>query len=1057
MMRTLALAGCVASAAGVAAGQQYDLGAVPQVAEGFKVAIVAKEPMLLHPSALCFDAKGRLFVGGGPQFRVPTKETPPDEIKILVDRDGDGVADEARVFATGFNSIQAMAWKGRDLYVANAPDLTVVRDLDGDDEADEYVLVYTGLGHLRHGLHGFNFAPDGKLYMSQGDSQVQGHAPKPFRDLHHVKATPGAPDVQEPKVFKKGEYKHSFIDKWPSGEGGILRCDDLGRNLEIYARGKRNPWDIGYSDTFDWVATDNDDGPEHDRITNPFFGAHFGKVHAWSYSWEGKDNPATVPASQMFPVANGSGVGVVFYDSEQFPERYRKTFIIGDWQEKLLFVFRPTWDGAHMVGREKLEVLVTAKPKENKSLFRPTDVEVGPDGAVYVAGWGSDYGSKWAGGKKNIGLNEGRVFKIWYGGSPLIAREKWWPAKRGKKVEDWTFAELAEDLGSQIPAWRTNAQEELVRRGEGMKWALHGMLAEKITTQQETWILWTLGRILDRQSGRLLFLMLDDKASLNRRVQVLRIFAHRKDRDLAGVVAAFATSEQPRVRFEAAQTLRQIGSEADAKHLIEAAAGETDRLCFYAQWRALGELLPEEKLFGLLKDSRAPVRRAGLLALMEVDALTEEEVIPFTLDPDPAVARLATLHMSKVSKTGATALTLDPPGGEFREKLAVTLTTAIKEAVLRYTLDGSPVTPQSPKYEGALTLDKETKLNVGLFRGDTKLGSASGTYRRITEEEYRRRLFVEGVKAATKKNYRVVPNGLREGTLVYTDRKFTFTTIPQHLKGATYVRTANDDKAGRSADHLTFSVNHDVTVYVAHDSRIKARPEWMNIGRPGGFVDGGASLKTSDTTFKLFKKDFKAGAVTLGGNFVNGNDARASSMYQVVVTKAGDAARPQYDTKAEQVVALAGDAKRGREIFVKDGGVGCFNCHVVDGKGTAVGPDLADFGLRADRAHAIESILNPSAKIVDGFLQTVVETKDGDQFYGIPRAETARQLTIQQGDGQPVTVEKDRIANRRVLNESAMPSNFNELLSPQDVADVVAWLLTLRKPADGNAPPADEN
>ena len=89
--------------------------------------------------------------------------------------------------------------------------------------------------------------------------------------------------------------------------------------------------------------------------------------------------------------------------------------------------------------------------------------------------------------------------------------------------------------------------------------------------------------------------------------------------------------------------------------------------------------------------------------------------------------------------------------------------------------------------------------------------------------------------------------------------------------------------------------------------------------------------------------------------------------------------------------------------------------------------------------------------------ESVVETKDGDQFYGIPRAETAKHLTIQQGDGQPVIVDKSKITSRRVLNESAMPSNFNELMSPQEVTDVVAWLLTLKKPLDGNAPPADEN
>ena len=59
----------------------------------------------------------------------------------MIDSDGDGVADKSKIFATGFNCIQGLAWHGKDLWVGNSPDLTVVRDLDGDDVADEYVLL----------------------------------------------------------------------------------------------------------------------------------------------------------------------------------------------------------------------------------------------------------------------------------------------------------------------------------------------------------------------------------------------------------------------------------------------------------------------------------------------------------------------------------------------------------------------------------------------------------------------------------------------------------------------------------------------------------------------------------------------------------------------------------------------------------------------------------------------------------------------------------------------------------------------------------------------------
>ena len=83
---------------------------------------------------MAFDVRGRLFVGMGPQYRNPTPETPGDSVVIVTDADGDGVAETAKVFATGFNAVQGLAWRGRDLWVANAPDLTIVRDLDDDDD-----------------------------------------------------------------------------------------------------------------------------------------------------------------------------------------------------------------------------------------------------------------------------------------------------------------------------------------------------------------------------------------------------------------------------------------------------------------------------------------------------------------------------------------------------------------------------------------------------------------------------------------------------------------------------------------------------------------------------------------------------------------------------------------------------------------------------------------------------------------------------------------------------------------------------------------------------------
>ncbi|MEK9986606.1 MAG: hypothetical protein VW879_17850, partial [Opitutae bacterium] len=91
------------------------------------------------------------------------------------------------------------------------------------------------------------------------------------------------------------------------------------------------------------------------------------------------------------------------------------------------------------------------KPKEGKSLFRPTDIAVAPSGALYVAGWGAHYGSVYAsfgGADSRAKKNYGRVFRIFHKERPLHKKKDWLTAKRSKPHSRWTFQELLDDLGA---------------------------------------------------------------------------------------------------------------------------------------------------------------------------------------------------------------------------------------------------------------------------------------------------------------------------------------------------------------------------------------------------------------------------------------------------------------------------------------------------------------------------------------------------------------------------------------------------------------------------------
>ena len=343
--------------------------------------------------------------------------------------------------------------------MANSPDLTVVRDLDGDDEADEYVRIYTDLGNLEHGLHGLNFFPDGKLYMSKGNSkgltQPGRIAPKPFRDLWGVKAPAGSPDFPTPITYTKNDYQHAYHD--PSDdwglEGGILRCDDGGGNLEIVSRGFRNPWDIAADSGFNLLGTDNDQ-TNGDRVCMPFFGARFGWNHAWSAHWSTEPHAPSAPVSG--PLFEGSGTGIIFGDSSKFPSEFRGVYFINDWLNKTTFVWLPSWDGALLRPQNgNWEPFVVG----GHALYRPTDLEVGPDGALWILGWSSSYGAEWNDGAL---INEGCIYRV----SATNTASSTTKRNHEQRARDQcSVAELVKRFKGPLPVWRIDAQDELVRRG----------------------------------------------------------------------------------------------------------------------------------------------------------------------------------------------------------------------------------------------------------------------------------------------------------------------------------------------------------------------------------------------------------------------------------------------------------------------------------------------------------------------------------------------------------------------------------------------------------------
>jgi putative heme-binding domain-containing protein len=110
-----------------------------------------------------------------------------------------------------------------------------------------------------------------------------------------------------------------------------------------------------------------------------------------------------------------------------------------------------------------------------------------------------------------------------------------------------------------------------------------------------------------------------------------------------------------------------------------------------------------------------------------------------------------------------------------------------------------------------------------------------------------------------------------------------------------------------------------------------------------------------------------------------------------------------------------------------------------------VGPGLSEIGSKLAKEALFESILNPNSGISMGFETQLFTLKDGGAASGIVRSETKEQITLALPGGATQSVAKDSIAKREKLTTSLMPAGLSNLLTQQDLVDLVEYLASLKK------------
>ncbi len=325
------------------------------VPDGFTSTLFACDPLVEYPSVISIGPRpGTLLVAHDYVTGLGVKIVRRDEVRLIADTDGDGYADQSTVYAKGFNSIQGLAWYDGAVYVMHAPLLTALQDTDGDGVADSRKDLLRGLGlepeknnSRLHCANGVVAGFDRWLYLSMGDNGT---------------------DVKRPEG-----------DRLLFQQGGILRCRFDGSDLHVFAGGLRNIYDLALDDDLNVFVRDNenDGGDYMIRVYHSIHGAD----HGYPYHYRERRELALGPLADL---GRGSSAGGVHYGEMGFPESYRGGLFFCEWGSSVVFYPRQAVGAGFAPMRE--QVFATGAATDPYG-FKPTDVVVGRDGALYISDW----------------------------------------------------------------------------------------------------------------------------------------------------------------------------------------------------------------------------------------------------------------------------------------------------------------------------------------------------------------------------------------------------------------------------------------------------------------------------------------------------------------------------------------------------------------------------------------------------------------------------------------------------------------------------------------------
>jgi putative membrane-bound dehydrogenase-like protein len=1003
------------------------------VPDGFEIELVAAPPLVQRPISGAFDEQGRLYVtdSAGMSDKADKQlEAKPHRIVRLDATNADGHFEKSTVFADKMMFPEGCMWRDGSLYVAAPPQIWKLTDTDGDGVADKREIWFDGktLTGCANDLHGPFAGPDGWIYWCKG-------------------------------AFAKQTYTLANGKEFTTRASHVFRARPDGSGIEpVITGGMDNPVGLAFTSTGERFLTatflQQPAGGKRDGIIHAIYGGVWGKVH--DVIDDHKKTGDLMPVmTQLGPAAP---CGIACYRSRIFGDEFRDNLFVC--QFNMHKVSRHVLVPGGATFRTQDSDFVSSDNPD----FHPTDVIEDADGSLLVVDTGGWY--KVCCPTSQLAKPDvlGAIYRVRKKGAPKI------DDPRGLKLE-WekmSANELAALLGDERVAVRERAMKVLEKKGADAASSLRDLLQESSSVDARRNAIWTFARIIgDRPIDSEIRLDVYDRLQEENDDSVKLAAMNSVELLIRwggwGICLKNLEASNPQLRRAAAECLGRLGPQWGISHFLLRATGEkNDRALEHALIFALIEFGGgRPALISAIKSSHPPTQRAALIALDQMDngGLKPEDVTPLLLSDDAALKQAASWIVGHHADWGGAV------AGFFRERLASKSLAENERAELQTQLaqlahnDAIQDLLADAMQEAKLPLDarlaalramaaaglKETpprwlaEIPRVLASGDPALvRQAVETTRSFALPKQgdpavaatlssagRATNLPEDIRLSALEALAAMPGGLKSIQPEVFDflRANIVATKPLATRSAATNALA---KAALTTTQLTTLLDAFETVGPLEKPKLlaafeRAPDEEIGLKLVAALKQSPGGLRADQVRSLLSK--FPAAVQQQGGQLVEKLDASAAKQ------------KAHLDELAASL--NPGDVRRGQAVFQK---TGCSQCHAMGYLGGKLGPDLTRIGAVRTERDLLESIVYPSASFVRSYEPMNVVTRSGEQFAGILRKDAPDEVVLATGPETEQHIARADVAEMSSGTVSLMPQGFDQALTRQELADLVAFL-----------------